>query len=260
MVTKVAIDAGHGRDGDPGAVGPSGLQEADVTAKLADHLTAALEQQGIPVYRPDRGLLSAQRARQAKDQGCGLLVSLHCNAANPQAQGIEVWYAHQNEPGQQLAEALMTSLDALGLSLPRGIKDDGDWRPAVDPGWTGGMGVLRSFDGPAALVELLFLSNPAEEVLLADDRVLQRAAAALSQGIRQRIDPQELDPPLFPDVPAQFWDGQATRILRALLERGIFAGYPDGTFRPDQPITRLECAAALYRLITMKGETPWKTS
>jgi N-acetylmuramoyl-L-alanine amidase len=260
MVTKVAIDAGHGRDGDPGAVGPSGLQEAEVTAKLADHLTVALQQHGIPVYRSDRGLLSAQRARQATDQGCGLLVSLHCNAADPQAQGIEVWYAHQNEPGQRLAEALMTSLNALGLSLPRGIKDDGDWRPAVDPGWKGGMGVLRSFDGPAALVELLFLSNPAEEKLLADDRVLQSAATALCQGIRQWIDPQELDPPIFSDVPAQLWDGQATQILRALLEWGIFVGYPDGTFRPDQPITRLECAAALYRLITMKGETPWKIS
>ena len=260
MVTKVAIDAGHGRDGDPGAVGPSGLQEADVTAKLADHLTVALQQQGIPVYRPDRGLLSSQRARQATDQGCGLLVSLHCNAADPQARGIEVWYAHQNEPGQLLAEALMTSLNALGLSLPRGIKDDGDWRPAIDPAWKGGMGVLRSFDGPAALVELLFLSHPAEEKLLADDRVLQTAAAALGQGIQQWIDSNVLDPPLFSDMPAQLWDGQATRILRALLERGIFVGYPDGTFRPDQPITRLECAAALYRLLTAKGETPWKIS
>jgi N-acetylmuramoyl-L-alanine amidase len=260
MVTKVAIDAGHGKDGDPGAVGPSGLQEADVTLRLADFLERELKPSGMTVFRPDRDLVSSQRARQATDQGCGLLVSLHCNAADPQAKGIEVWYAHQNEPGQRLAEALMESLNALGLSLPRGIKDDGDWRPAVDPNWKGGMGVLRSFDGPAALVELLFLSNPAEEMLLADDRVLQSAAAALCQGIRQWIDPQALDPPVFSDVPAQLWDGQATRILRALLDRGIFVGYPDGTFRPDQPITRLECAAALCRLLTVKGEAPWKTS
>jgi N-acetylmuramoyl-L-alanine amidase len=260
MAIKVAIDAGHGKDGDSGAVGPSGLQEADVTAKLADHLTAVLKQYNIPVYRPDRGLLSAQRARQATDQGCGLLVSLHCNAAGPQAKGIEVWYAHQNEPGQRLAEALMESLNTLGLSLPRGVKDDGDWRPAVDPNWQGGIGILRSFDGPAALVELLFISNPTEETMLADDRLLQTAASALGRGIQQWIDPQEIDPPLFSDVPAQLWDGQATRILTALLELEIFTGYPDGTFRPHQPITRLECAAAFYRLLTLKGETPWKTS
>ncbi|MCX5973262.1 MAG: S-layer homology domain-containing protein [Coprothermobacterota bacterium] len=122
------------------------------------------------------------------------------------------------------------------------------------------MGVLRSFDGPAALVEQLFLSNPVEEQLLADNRVLQSAAATLGLGIRQWIDPQELDPPIFSDIPTQRWDDQATRILAALLERGIFAGYPDGTFRPDQPITLLECAAALYRLLAVKGETPWKTS
>ena len=48
--------------------------------------------------------------------------------------------------------------------------------------------------------------------------------------------------------------------LFSLLDRGIFAGYPDGTFHPDQPITRMECAAALYRLLAAKGETPWKTS
>jgi hypothetical protein len=61
-------------------------------------------------------------------------------------------------------------------------------------------------------------------------------------------------------VPAQLWDGQATRILAALLDLEIFVGYPDGTFRPDQPITRLECAAAPYRLLTVKGEASWKIS
>jgi hypothetical protein len=54
------------------------------------------------------------------------------------------------------------------------------------------MGVLRSFEGPAALVESLFLSNPMEETPLADDRVLQTTATALCQGIRQWIESNEL--------------------------------------------------------------------
>ncbi|MCR4434170.1 MAG: N-acetylmuramoyl-L-alanine amidase [Caldiserica bacterium] len=35
---KIGIDPGHGKDGDPGAIGPSGLKEADVTLALAVHL------------------------------------------------------------------------------------------------------------------------------------------------------------------------------------------------------------------------------
>lgn len=35
-------------------------------------------------------------------------------------------------------------------------------------------------------------------------------------------------------------------------ERGIMEGYPDGTFRPDQPITRAELAAVLHRLEVTK--------
>jgi N-acetylmuramoyl-L-alanine amidase len=36
---KIAIDAGHGKDGDPGAVGVYGLKEADVTLSLAGILS-----------------------------------------------------------------------------------------------------------------------------------------------------------------------------------------------------------------------------
>ena len=32
------------------------------------------------------------------------------------------------------------------------------------------------------------------------------------------------------------------------INKGLLTGYPDGTFRPDQPITRAELAAVLHRL------------
>jgi S-layer homology domain len=48
----------------------------------------------------------------------------------------------------------------------------------------------------------------------------------------------------FPDVPTTFWAGS---FIGELTRRNILAGYPDGTFRPDQPVTRTEFAAMLQK-------------
>lgn len=40
----------------------------------------------------------------------------------------------------------------------------------------------------------------------------------------------------------------AEKEIRRCMERGILKGYPDGSFQPDQPVTRAELAAVLDRL------------
>jgi S-layer homology domain len=40
--------------------------------------------------------------------------------------------------------------------------------------------------------------------------------------------------------------------IKALVEKGIIAGYPDGTFRPDQPVTRAEFAALLNKAFDLE--------
>ena len=97
---KIAIDAGHGKDGDPGAIGPYGTKEADITQALAVQLGNYILALGQEFFLCDRSLYSSERAVQAKDQGCDILISLHCNAGSTQARGIEAWYAHGNEEGQ----------------------------------------------------------------------------------------------------------------------------------------------------------------
>lgn len=44
----------------------------------------------------------------------------------------------------------------------------------------------------------------------------------------------------------------AEPFIRALVDKGIIAGYPDGTFRPDQAITRAEFAALLNKSFTLQ--------
>ena len=49
----------------------------------------------------------------------------------------------------------------------------------------------------------------------------------------------------FPDVPSERWDAPAVETLHA---NGIIQGYPDGTFKGDQPMSRSEYAKIIYEL------------
>ncbi|MDX2215985.1 MAG: S-layer homology domain-containing protein [Oculatellaceae cyanobacterium bins.114] len=53
------------------------------------------------------------------------------------------------------------------------------------------------------------------------------------------------DATAFPDVPSNYW---AYPFIVDLSNRGIIAGTEDGTFQPDQPITRAEYAALLQKM------------
>ena len=48
----------------------------------------------------------------------------------------------------------------------------------------------------------------------------------------------------FSDVPSDYW---AREFITELTKMGIIAGFPDGTFDPDGPVTRAQFAAMLRR-------------
>lgn len=57
----------------------------------------------------------------------------------------------------------------------------------------------------------------------------------------------------FTDVPANAWFNEA---VSTLSNGGYILGFPDGTFRPDEPMTRAEFASVLARLIDpLESET-----
>lgn len=59
----------------------------------------------------------------------------------------------------------------------------------------------------------------------------------------QTTQSSEPEPSGFPDVPADAWAYEA---VRSLVENyGCLAGYPDGTFQGDQPLTRYKFAAGI---------------
>lgn len=55
---------------------------------------------------------------------------------------------------------------------------------------------------------------------------------------------------LYKDVEPDRWSAVS---INAVTKAGLMSGYPDGTFRPEQPITREEMASVLHRLLFRNG-------
>ena len=91
----VVLDPGHGGV-ETGAIGPSGLEEKDVTLDLARRLKPLLERQGLTVVLTrdeDRVLPLDDRTAIANQNRAELFVSLHVNASKRKsAVGAETYF------------------------------------------------------------------------------------------------------------------------------------------------------------------------
>jgi N-acetylmuramoyl-L-alanine amidase len=167
----VAIDPGHGGR-DPGAIGPSGLREADIVLDISRRVRDLLVRDGLRVVmirEADVTVELADRPRLAREAGASIYVSIHANAnGRATVNGSETYYLTP----QSLVLAQMIQ-DELGivLRLPsRGIK-------------TANFLVLRDSGIPSVLVESAFISNADDEVRLRDGAFRQALAAAIHRGI-----------------------------------------------------------------------------
>ncbi|MFH7241655.1 MAG: S-layer homology domain-containing protein [Spirulina sp.] len=66
------------------------------------------------------------------------------------------------------------------------------------------------------------------------------------------LTPQELRPTAYTDVDANHW---AVPHIQAAVEQGFLTGYPDGTFRPDEAVTRLQVMLALANGLNLKSSS-----
>ncbi|MFZ7103310.1 MAG: S-layer homology domain-containing protein [Peptococcaceae bacterium] len=60
---------------------------------------------------------------------------------------------------------------------------------------------------------------------------------------------------LYTDVPEDHW---AVQGIEAAARKGLFGGYADGSFRPDQPITRAELSSVIARYLQLSEPQPVK--
>lgn len=103
----VAIDAGHGGQ-DPGAIGPGGTQEKNVTIAIARKLKALLNDdpmfRGVLTRDGDYFISVMGRSDVARKQNANLLISIHADAApNRDATGASVWVLSNRRANSEMA-------------------------------------------------------------------------------------------------------------------------------------------------------------
>ncbi len=215
----VVVDAGHGGH-DPGAHGPSGVREKDVTLaisrRLVDLVNAEAGMRGVLTRSDDRFLGLRERMERARSANADLFVSIHADAAyNRSAQGSTVYVlsekAASDEASRRLAARENAALiggvelgdkDPVLASVLMDLSQNASISSSIAVGDAilermGRLGslhrrsvqlapfmVLKSPDVPSVLVETAYISNPRDEQNLRSPSHQQALAGAVLAGIR----------------------------------------------------------------------------
>lgn len=181
----IVIDPGHGKtaDGsiDPGAIGE--VTEQVITCDVSKKLKTELEARGATVYRLDTEnnyYLVDNRSNFARTYDADLYISLHCNSAgdNQTAHGVEVYYF--TPFSQPLAEYINNSLAAY---YDNTLYNDGTNSSRGDKYSYYKMTLEQSV--PSVMVEMGFVSNPKECLMMANSDNQVGMANAIADGIEQ---------------------------------------------------------------------------
>ncbi len=216
----VAIDAGHGGK-DPGALGPSGVREKNITLAVARELARQINadpgMRAVLIRESDNFVQLKQRYMRARAAQADLFISIHADASpNNNASGASVFVLSTRGASSQAARwladkenaadlvggvsldqkdhnlaavlldlsqsATMRASDDIANQVLGSLKHVGKaHKPSIE---RANFVVLRSPDVPSMLIETGFITNPAEEQRLNDAGYRSRLAAAITEGVR----------------------------------------------------------------------------
>lgn len=185
----IVLDPGHGYDEnnvfDPGAIGE--VTEQSITIAVTKKLEQILSDMGANVIRlqtESEGIHDRDRPRRANSYEADMFMSIHCNSAsNTSAHGCEVYYF--TPWSQTLAKGINDNLAAF-LSSAQGGKDSNRGDKYSYYWYT----LEQSF--PSVLVEMGFVSNREECLVMANSDNQTKMAEAIAQGIYEYFARSEL--------------------------------------------------------------------
>lgn len=213
-VRTVVLDPGHGGR-DPGALGAYGLQEKDVTLRLARALRPRLLARGFRVVLTrdgDQTLSLEERTAFAEGVGGDVFISLHTNASKRRsARGIETYYldksherhsrrvaARENDVPPDRLDDLQRIVGQLRVSevsvysarLAKTVQEEVIAGVRATHGSVEDLGVKRGpfyvlflSNMPSILLEAGFLTNRAEARRLRNDFYVDVLAEQISRAL-----------------------------------------------------------------------------
>lgn len=163
---NITVNAGHYPGLDSGAVGATGLQEANVTILVAELVSGYLRDVGHNVNTIQFNELY-EITNASNTFNSDVFVSIHCNAAeNRDAKGTETFYV--STEGSKLAQCIQDRIVNSINTVDRGIKPCNFY-------------VVKNTSAVAVLVEMAFISNDDDEALLTGN--IDGFARAIACGI-----------------------------------------------------------------------------
>ncbi|MFO7766563.1 MAG: N-acetylmuramoyl-L-alanine amidase [Pelovirga sp.] len=182
-IRAVAIDPGHGGL-DPGVIAPDGLNEKALTFEVADRLARALRMRlGIPVYLSRSGdydVSLEQRLESASRDDVDLWILVHAQASfSDQVRGIDLFVREDEEPSSSTSGSLALAEQLLGSMQTSDLHVGGIYPSSR---LSLGRGNL-----PTVQVEIGYLSNTEELLLLRQDDYQNRLVEAIYDGVQDYI-------------------------------------------------------------------------
>lgn len=184
----IVLDAGHGgSDGGTlaeGILSENGrrmdIVEKDINLSVVLYMKTFLEKLGLEVFltREDDETLSLdERVRIANSKDADLFVSIHCNYYEDDASvsGVESYFFEGSVSGNSYAEKILEEMESGGRIETRNAKESDFY-------------VLKKTKSPAVLVELGYLSNDRECLLLAEKEYQETMAKELVAGILEALE------------------------------------------------------------------------
>ncbi|WP_025028073.1 N-acetylmuramoyl-L-alanine amidase CwlD [Caldalkalibacillus mannanilyticus] len=184
----IILDPGHG-GADGGAISKQGLIEKEVTLAISIYLRDLLQQSGALVLmtrETDTDLADEEskragrrkvedlknRVKMINENNADLFISIHLNSIpSPKWRGAQSFFHPQFEESHQVSLFIQDELIRNLENTNRKAKKNQD------------IFILRHAEIPGSLVEVGFLSNAEESILLETAEYQKKVASSIYQGI-----------------------------------------------------------------------------